>query len=112
MINAVELKTAKLPKLVTELPGTKAKEIVDQDAKYISPSYTRPYPLVIKRAKGAMIEDVDGNIFLDFNAGSPSARRAIRTRRSLKRSRSRWKISSTSARLIITTRNCPRWLKS
>lgn len=69
MINAVELKTAKLPKLVTELPGPKAKEIVDQDAKYISPSYTRPYPLVIKRAKGAMIEDVDGNIFLDFNAG-------------------------------------------
>jgi 4-aminobutyrate aminotransferase len=69
MLNAVELKTAKLPKLVTDLPGPKAKEIVDQDAKYISPSYTRPYPLVIKRAKGAMIEDVDGNIFLDFNAG-------------------------------------------
>ncbi|MGE0131406.1 MAG: acetyl ornithine aminotransferase family protein [Blastocatellales bacterium] len=69
MLKAVELKTARLPKLVTELPGPKAKEIVDQDAKYISPSYTRPYPLVIKRAKGAMIEDVDGNIFLDFNAG-------------------------------------------
>jgi 4-aminobutyrate aminotransferase len=69
MLKAVELKTARLPKLVTELPGPKAKEIVDQDAKFISPSYTRPYPLVIKRAQGAMIQDVDGNIFLDFNAG-------------------------------------------
>lgn len=69
MLNAVELKTAKLPRLITNLPGPKAKEIIDRDAKYISPSYTRPYPLVIKRAKGAMIEDVDGNIFLDFNAG-------------------------------------------
>src|SRR6185369_9450925 len=64
-----ELKTAKLPDIKTTLPGPIAQQVVAHDAKYISPSYTRPYPLVIKRAKGAMIEDVDGNLFLDFNAG-------------------------------------------
>ncbi len=64
-----ELKTAKLPAIKTALPGPIAQQVVAYDAKYISPSYTRPYPLVIKRAKGAMIEDVDGNLFLDFNAG-------------------------------------------
>lgn len=69
MNGAAELISKKLPQIKTELPGPKAKEIVSQDEKYISPSYTRPYPLVIKRAKGAMVEDVDGNIFLDFNAG-------------------------------------------
>ncbi len=61
--------TVKFPKLVTELPGPKAKEIVEKDHKFVSPSYTRAYPLVMKRGYGAMIEDVDGNVFLDFNAG-------------------------------------------
>jgi 4-aminobutyrate aminotransferase len=35
----------------------------------MSPSYTRAYPLVVKRAEGAMVEDMDGNRFLDFTAG-------------------------------------------
>jgi 4-aminobutyrate aminotransferase len=64
-----ELETATLPAIKTALPGPVAQQIVAHDAQFISPSYTRPYPLVIKRAKGAMIEDVDGNLFLDFNAG-------------------------------------------
>lgn len=64
-----ELKTAKLPVIKTNLPGPVAEQVVAHDSQYISPSYTRPYPLVIKQAKGAMIEDVDGNLFLDFNAG-------------------------------------------
>jgi len=59
----------KLPRLVTELPGPKARAIIDSDRKYISPSYTRSYPLVAKSASGAIVEDVDGNRFLDFNAG-------------------------------------------
>jgi 4-aminobutyrate aminotransferase len=59
----------KTPRLVTALPGPNAKRIVEQDAKYVSPSYTRDYPLVAKRGHGAMIEDVDGNTFLDFAAG-------------------------------------------
>jgi 4-aminobutyrate aminotransferase len=59
----------KLPRLIGALPGPNAKRIVDYDAKYVSPSYTRDYPLVAKRGRGAMIEDVDGNLFLDFAAG-------------------------------------------
>jgi len=69
MHGTIELKTAKLPEIKTDLPGPKAREIVASDTRYISPSYTRTYPLVIQRGRGAMIEDVDGNIFLDFNAG-------------------------------------------
>ena len=60
---------AKLPHLVTELPGPKAKQLVDRDHAVVSPSYTRDYPLVAKTGRGAMIEDVDGNTFLDFAAG-------------------------------------------
>ena len=60
---------AKLPHLVTALPGPKAKQLVERDAAVVSPSYTRDYPLVAKIGRGAMIEDVDGNTFLDFAAG-------------------------------------------
>jgi len=57
------------PKLVGAVPGPKAKAAVEADARFISPSYTRSYPLVAKRGRGARIEDVDGNEFLDFAAG-------------------------------------------
>jgi 4-aminobutyrate aminotransferase len=63
------LSETKLPDIRTPLPGPKAQEIIARDTQYISPSYTRGYPLVMQRGRGAMIEDVDGNIFLDFNAG-------------------------------------------
>jgi 4-aminobutyrate aminotransferase len=58
-----------LPEIKTKLPGPNAKEMLNRDAKYISPSYTRSYPLVVQRGYGAILEDVDGNTFLDFNAG-------------------------------------------
>jgi 4-aminobutyrate aminotransferase len=60
---------AKLPKLNMALPGPNARRIVEEDARWVSPSYTRDYPLVAKRGYGAMVEDVDGNVFLDFAAG-------------------------------------------
>ena len=60
---------AKLPHLVTALPGPQAKKLVDRDHHVVSPSYTRDYPLVAKTGRGAMVEDVDGNRFLDFAAG-------------------------------------------
>jgi 4-aminobutyrate aminotransferase len=63
------LTKSKLPEIKTALPGPKAKEFLERDAKFISPSYTRSYPLVARRGHGAIIEDVDGNTFLDFNAG-------------------------------------------
>jgi 4-aminobutyrate aminotransferase len=58
-----------LPHLVTALPGPKAAEIIHRDQALLSPSYTRGYPLVVERGEGAIVEDVDGNRFLDFNAG-------------------------------------------
>ena len=59
----------KLPNLVTPLPGPNAKKVIARDAQFISPSYTRGYPMVAKSGRGAMVEDVDGNVFLDFAAG-------------------------------------------
>ncbi len=58
-----------LPQLRTSLPGPKAQAIIERDQQVISPSYTRSYPLVAERAEGAMVEDPDGNRFLDFAAG-------------------------------------------
>ncbi|HEY8504851.1 MAG TPA: acetyl ornithine aminotransferase family protein [Gemmataceae bacterium] len=58
-----------VPDVRTELPGPNARELLERDAKYMSPSYTRVYPLVVERGSGAVIEDVDGNLFLDFTAG-------------------------------------------
>jgi 4-aminobutyrate aminotransferase len=66
---ASQVTSGKLPKIITELPGPKARAIIDNDRRYISPSYTRTYPLVAKSGSGAIVEDVDGNRFLDFNAG-------------------------------------------
>ncbi len=60
---------AGLPQLITALPGPKAKEVIARDAAVVSPSYTRSYPMVAARGEGAIVEDVDGNRFLDFNAG-------------------------------------------
>ena len=57
------------PKIKTKLPGPKAQAVLQGDAQYISPSYTRSYPLVAKRGRGVIVEDVDGNEFLDFSAG-------------------------------------------
>ena len=58
-----------LPKLITALPGPKARAIIERDGQVISPSYTRSYPLVAERGEGAIVEDPDGNRFLDFAAG-------------------------------------------
>jgi len=56
-------------RIKTQLPGPNARRVLEADARLISPSYTRSYPLVAKRGRGVMIEDVDGNEFLDFSAG-------------------------------------------
>ncbi|MBK5294832.1 MAG: acetyl ornithine aminotransferase family protein [Acidobacteriia bacterium] len=69
MVNVVEGTASHLPHLVTDLPGPKAAAVIERDRKVLSPSYTRSYPLVAERGQGAMITDVDGNRFLDCNAG-------------------------------------------
>src|ERR1700751_1085385 len=58
-----------VPQIKTALPGPNAQSLLDRDQQYMSPSYTRIYPLVVARGSGAVIEDVDGNLFLDFTAG-------------------------------------------
>jgi 4-aminobutyrate aminotransferase len=58
-----------VPQIRTELPGPHARELLERDMRYTSPSYTRVYPLVVDRGSGAVIRDVDGNLFLDFTAG-------------------------------------------
>ncbi len=57
------------PKIVTELPGPEAKKVLEKDKRFISQSYTRAYPLVVNRAEGVWVEDVDSNRFLDFTSG-------------------------------------------
>ncbi len=59
----------KFPLIKVKPPGPEARVLLEKDAKYISPSSSRAYPLVVKRAQGAMVEDVDGNRYLDFTAG-------------------------------------------
>jgi 4-aminobutyrate aminotransferase len=58
-----------VPDIRTALPGPKAQGLLERDQRFMSPSYTRIYPLVVERGSGAVIEDVDGNLFLDFTAG-------------------------------------------
>jgi len=59
----------KPPYIRTALPGPIAKSIVQRDREVTAPAYGRVYPLVVKRASGMAVEDVDGNLFLDFMAG-------------------------------------------
>jgi len=60
----------KRPEIRTELPGPVGREIVEADARWVTPSYPRPsFQLVVERAAGVWVEDVDGNTFLDCNAG-------------------------------------------
>src|ERR1700747_1026598 len=61
--------TAIGPKIKTALPGPNAKRVLESDAQYSSPSYTRSYPLVAKSGRGIVVTDVDGNEFFDFSAG-------------------------------------------
>ncbi len=60
----------KKPQIKTELPGPKARSIIEADAQFVNPAYPRPaFKLVAERAAGVWVEDVDGNLFLDCNAG-------------------------------------------
>jgi 4-aminobutyrate aminotransferase len=65
-MNAIEMK---LPHILTELPGPRARGLLERDAQVVSPSYPRDYPFVMSHGRGAEAWDVDGNRFLDFAAG-------------------------------------------
>ena len=57
------------PSITTKLPGPHAKKVLKKDQRFVSQSYTRVYPLVVKKARGMWVEDEDGNRFLDFTSG-------------------------------------------
>jgi 4-aminobutyrate aminotransferase len=57
------------PHIQTEIPGPNARRVIEQDGRYASPSYIKEYPLVVERGEGAMVEDVDGNRYLDCMTG-------------------------------------------
>src|SRR5215204_5680999 len=57
------------PYIVVPPPGPNARAVIDRDSAWASTSYIKEYPLVVARGSGAMIEDVDGNRYLDFMAG-------------------------------------------
>src|SRR6266511_1451519 len=61
--------TMDAPDIRTPLPGPRARAIIERDKQFVSPSYTRDYPFVIARGEWAVVEDVDGNRFLDCAAG-------------------------------------------
>jgi 4-aminobutyrate aminotransferase len=64
-----EMEAASEPRLVTGIPGPRTLAVIEADHKVTSPSLPRAYPFAPARGAGSMIEDVDGNLFLDFNAG-------------------------------------------
>jgi 4-aminobutyrate aminotransferase len=69
MLGYDELAAMSEPRLVTEIPGPNARALIEADHRVTSPSLPRAYPFAPSRGAGSMIEDVDGNVFLDFNAG-------------------------------------------
>lgn len=59
----------KSPSIRTALPGPLASKLIQADKTFVSPSYTRAYPLVVKEGQGLWVRDADDNLFLDFTSG-------------------------------------------
>ena len=68
-VDTAAIEARNYPRIVTPPPGPKAREIVARHDRWASTSYPKEYPLAIARGEGAMVEDVDGNRYLDFMAG-------------------------------------------
>jgi len=62
-------KALEAPKILVEPPGPKAREIIERDREFLMQSFVRWFPLVVKTGRGAVVEDVDGNLYIDMNAG-------------------------------------------
>ena len=96
----------KTPHIRTELPGPKARAILERDAPVISPSYPRDYPFVMSHGRGVEVWDVDGNRFLDFAAGIAVCATGHAHPRWCRRSRTPRTSSSTSAPTTGTRARC------
>ena len=109
----------KAPDIRTALPGPNAKAIIERDQKYVSPSYTRDYPFVIARGEGAIVEDVDGNRFLDCAAGiavnstgvsHPEVVKAISEQAAVGMKRLGWRGHFTMRGRALSSLHCGRWM--
>jgi len=71
MKSEYELSFKNAPKIVTELPGPKSKVMLEKQDRYetASRTYTKQFQLAVKRARGSTIEDMDGNVFIDWFSG-------------------------------------------
>lgn len=65
----MNISNIKKPKIKTEIPGPKSKVLLQLKEKYVPKGVFNTVPIFIKRGDGAVIEDVDGNILLDFAGG-------------------------------------------
>ena len=103
------LQARPVPDIVTELPGPKARAHIEFDHAWTSPSLPRAYPIVPVRGLGCAIEDIDGNVFLDFAAGiAVNSTGHSHPRRRRGDPGARPPSSSTSAPATSTCRSTPR----
>src|SRR5260370_7180072 len=58
-----------VPHIRTPPPGPISRALIETDERFVSPSYTRSYPLAVKSGHGCVLEDMDGNLYLDFTSG-------------------------------------------
>jgi 4-aminobutyrate aminotransferase len=70
---ALEALAAQPITIVTEPPGPRGREMIARALPHLSPSLIHCYPLMVRRASGCMVEDVDGNVYLDAEAGVATA---------------------------------------
>lgn len=66
---ALRGRAAEYPRILVDPPGSRAREIIALDRLWTSPSYIKEYGLVMAGGRGAMVEDVDGNRYIDWMAG-------------------------------------------
>jgi len=64
-----DIRYAKQPMIKTEIPDPKLKVLLQLKEKYVPKGVFNTVPTFIKRGEGAVIEDIDGNILLDFAGG-------------------------------------------
>ena len=87
---------------IYDIPGPKAKALIERDQAVISPSYARAYPFAMERGEGTIVWDVDGNRFLDFAAGIAVTATGHSHRKWSRQFKSKQKNSSTYLRIFIT----------
>ncbi|HET6454672.1 MAG TPA: aspartate aminotransferase family protein [Armatimonadota bacterium] len=58
-----------IPNIKTELPGPEARKYIEISKKYEPNSMSDQVPAVWSKGRGAVVEDVDGNVFIDFTSG-------------------------------------------